>query len=391
MAAPRNKPLTLEHEPESLFLPAPENNPLPETDYDDVTSLNKVLSELGADDSAGGFVTVFRDVMKPGGKRENEYLDRFDAGDFSLDGLKSRWGAGRYNISVYRAGGGGLAARKVITIAKEPEESGQVAPQSSGNADLASILAVMQQGFEKMFMAITATSAAPATPAPTRADMLHEMQIMREMFAPAAQAVPAQSLDAVALLKLGAEMAANGGGESNNAWVGKVIDQLAPVLLPALAGAAQASRAPAPAPMQHPQPAQLAAPAPTASPIEEENPVNIIIMQYLNMLKNAAAKNAPVEEYADSILNSIPASSAVDLENMLRPETWRSELAKHTQAVEQYPAWFSSLRDTLLMFIDEDKAVPILTGGESSGSVPAHETANSGISTENHRQTGGVE
>ena len=109
------------------------------------------------------------------------------------------------------------------------------------------------------------------------------------------------------------------------------------------------------------------------------------------MLKSAAAKNAPVEEYADSILSMVPASNVADIENLLRPADWRVKIAQHTQAAEEYPGWFTALRDTLLQYIDEDKAEAGLLGGVStnltpvpeSGSVINHADDNTGQSTDN--------
>lgn len=363
-------------------------------EYDDVTALNNVLAELGADDE-GGFVVVHREVVQPNGRREDEWLDRYPVSDFSIEGLKSRWGSGRYKISVYHSGGGGLAARKTIPIAKDPNAVATAvsAPQPQA-ADLTPILQTMQQGFEKLITVMMQTQSRPEQP--SRMEMLQEMQIMSEIFKQ--PATPAPQVGILEALKLGADMAANGaGGESNNAWVGKIIDQLGPVLMPVVAGAVQNAAAPKPAPA----PARIAKPTPAATlpaPTQtnpEENPVNIIVAQYLNMLKRAAEAKAPVDEYADSILASIPQSQVTEIENLLRPDDWREQLREMTNAADLHPEWFGSLRDTLLMYIDEDKGqnegvTTHLTAGSEAGSVSPHVDDNTGNSANDQGNPSGI-
>ncbi len=343
-------------------------------EYDDVTALNNVLAELGQNEEGGGFVTAFREMVDVNGKKTpDEYLERFNATEFTLDALKARWGAGKYKITVYQDGR--ILTRKVITIAKDPLSAVPVAAPVQQAVDLMPIIQAMQDGFKQMFTAMQ--SNQPKTQ--SRSEMLREMAIMREMFAPAPTAAQPNAIE---LMRLGMEMAnsGTGGGEGNNAWVSKMLDTFAPALVPALTSA-----------MTPREPARVAVsalPAPTSRPdalppTQTENPVSIIITQYLNMLKSAASKNAPTDEYADSILNSIPASNIVELEAMLKPADWRERLKPHTDAVEQYPQWFTALRDALLQYIEEDKE-PLpeevnthLTGVGGAGSVFSHENADS--------------
>ena len=366
-------------------------------EYDDVTALNNVLAELGADE-AGGFVVVHREMIMPSGKREDEYLDRFPVADFSLDNLKARWGSGKYKINVYHSGGNGLAARKTITIAKDPTQAVPVASQPAAQpaTDLTPILQTMQAGFEKMIGVLAASQQKQ----PSRMEWLQEMAMMKEMFGGAAPAQP--PMNPVELLKLGVEMASKGatGLEDNNSWVNKMIDQFGPLLTPVIGGLVEkAASGQAPATVPRPVAPTLAAPAPAPmqpapQSTEEENPVNIIILQYLKMLSNAAKVNAPVDEYADSILATVPASQVIDLENLLKPDDWREKIRAHTLVIEQYPVWFTGLRDTILQFIEEDRqqseVSTNLTPMENAVSVPPHENADTGIGPENAGDAGGI-
>lgn len=367
----------------TVSVPEPAPEPV---EYDDVTALNNVLAELGEDDAGGGFVTVFRETIDASGKKPDEYLERFPASEFSLDNLKSRWGAGKYKISVYQDGR--ILTRKVITIAKDPNASAPVA-QMQATTDLSPILAAIQQSNEKMVAAMMAMTQGMQQKGPSRMEMMQEMAMMKEMFTPAASS-QTQNYNPIELMKLGVDMASKGmgGGESDNAWVGKVIDQLGPILMPAVA-AAVAPKTAAPA-----RPATaLPAPSPrpeTASETQTngDNHVSLLITNYLGMLKSAASKNAPVEEYAESILSMVPTSNVADIEALLRPDDWRVKVGQHTQAVEEYPGWFTALRDTLLQYIEEDKQAAQgevntnLTPVVQSGSVVNHVNDNTGQSTD---------
>jgi hypothetical protein len=375
----------------SIQVPEPAPEPV---EYDDVTALNNVLAELGEDDAGGGFVTVFRETIDASGKKPDEYLERFPASEFSLDSLKSRWGAGKYKISVYQDGR--ILTRKVITIAKDPNATAPVA-QTQAVADLSPILAAIQSSNEKMVAAIMTLAQGQQQKGPSRMEMMQEMAMMKEMFTPPASAQPA-NYNPIEMMKLGVEMANRGagGGESDNAWVGKVIDQLGPVLMPAMASAL-ASKQPAPIRSTTALPAPTPRPETVAEPQQpEENHVSLLITNYLGMLKTAAKKQADVGEYADSILSMVPASNVADIEALLRPDDWRDKVKQHTTAVEEYPIWFTALRDTLLQFIDEDRAEASggvstnLTSENESDSVVSHVNDNTGQSTGDEGDATGI-
>jgi hypothetical protein len=332
---------------------AADQNRAQQFDYDDATALNMVLAELGSEDDGGGFVVVNRETVNRAGSKEDEYISRFPAVQFSLESLKEQWGAGKYRIMVYHTAGG-LATRKVITIAKDPIQ--QVLPREAGGVDLTPILQTMQAGFEKMFAAIMATKQEAAQMhAPSRAEMLQEMALMKDMFAAPAQQAP----DVLGILKVGMEMANNAGGESNNAWVGKVLEQLGPILIPKIADGlkqgevAQNVTLPA-APLKIPHQARVGQEV-QSSPLKEVDPVKRLVINYLDMLEQAAIKNAPVDQYADSVLATVPEAHLPELKAMLAGEGWREKLKGSTGAIERNPVWFTALRDTILDFMAEDE------------------------------------
>jgi hypothetical protein len=177
-------------------------------------------------------------------------------------------------------------------------------------------------------------------------------------------------------------MANNGGGDSNNAWVGKMIDHFAPFMMNEIKNqqTKPALPAPAPTPTKTPAPQQ---------PVQEEPPVMMMMKGYLKMLAGAAAKNAPVEEYADSILDMIPDSELPQFEAMLRAPDWQAQLARHTDVVNAYPVWFTGLRETIIAYIDEDRAeVAALTVQSNGASVLGHENDNPGSAKANDNAGG---
>jgi hypothetical protein len=353
---------------------APQYNPaeILEEPYDDVTALNNVLSELGEDENNNGFVTVFREQIHPSGKKEDVYIGKMPVTEFSLDNVKGEWGAGRYKISVYRGGSAGLATRKVITIAADPKPV-RVMNDAPPSMDITPLVTMMQEGFKQMAGMVAGALASQHPVTQSRAEMLSEMQLMRDMFAPASTATP--NYNPLELMKLGMEMAQNsaGGGESTNAWVGKMLDTFgAPIASAVMASMAQPKAAPA----ASRQVQALAQPV-IQQPTEEEPPMNLMIRGYLKMMLNAAIQNEPVETWADNVLNLLPESELPVIENLLRADNWLSVITQHVPQASQHEQWFTNLRNTLLQFIDDDREG--LTMPDVTGNTVKHENADATI------------
>jgi hypothetical protein len=368
-------------------------------DYDDITALNSVLAGLGALESdTKGFINVYR-MAQVNGQKSEKYLDRFEVADFAdgnlLDHLKNTYGGGKFHVYVYRPSGGGLAANKIIDIETAPGSLAAVSPAAAPQApvDLMPIIAAMQQGFEKMFSALQQAQPKPQS----NLERLEELKLLRDVFTPAQSAQPAQ-YNPVEMMKLGVELAqaGGGGGDSNNAWVGKIIDTFGkPLVETVMASQAAKAAKPAIAP-------RAAIASPNSSPVDgggaggnqlkfdtnesEDTGVNIMIKGYVKMLTGAASSNHDVTDYADGILNFIPSSQLPEFEAMLRAPDWQEKFAQYTSAVLQYPQWFTSLRDTIIQYIDEDRATAsgavsdnsLLTGANSGDSVVPHENADTG-------------
>lgn len=344
---------------------------------DDVAALNSVLAELGTSEDGGGSVNIYRDKVS-GGRTEREYITRYDVAGFVNGGLleeiQKDFGGGKYHIHVYKPHGQGFATRKVISIAGPVIEKETKKPEES----LAPVLAVMSEGFNKMFEAISQIAASQKTPQqqqqPSRLEMIQEMQAMAEVLKPTNQ--PQQTVDPLEAMKLGIEIAksAGGGDDSNPVWLSKMIDVIGAPMVKMIEENAQRQRTPAafipPAAAVAGEQAQVA--QPQAATINEADEMNIMLTSYIKLLNKAAERNEPVEEHADQILNMIPASELDNIEQLLAAENWRQELAKKTDVIEKHPEWFSNLRDTILQYIAEDK----LTESEKPDIPASHENDN---------------
>jgi hypothetical protein len=372
--------------PQQQFaLPAPEADIDDFDDYDDVTALNTVLSELGAEGGGGGgFITVFKEFTLNGSKTE-KYMGRHAVADFAsgtlLEHLKNTFGGGRYHIRVYHSSGRGLAANKMIDIEGDTVAPVISAPQAPA-VDLSPItqaMAQMQSNFEKLLSAMVQSQPKQQS----RLEMMEEMRVMRDVFAPPVQAAQPVN-NPLELIKLGVEMAGNGnGGDGNNAWVGKIIDTLGAPMMEMImknATAAPITASPALPRPQLPQSQPIPQPQQQPQQTNEDDSMNLMLTGYLKMLERAAANNADVGEHADNILNVIPPSSLPEFETMLRANDWQVRLSAHSQIINKYPVWFTGLRNTIIAFIDEDRAE--LNGGGNltdktgADSVQSHETSD---------------
>jgi len=364
-------------------------------DIDDVTALNNVLAELGiSTEGSKGFITVFKEKIVVGTKGE-DYLGKFSVIEYAngnlLDHLQNTFGGGRYHVRVYAPGGRGvvLAANKWIDIAGDAKVVALNVPAAaSQQTDLSPVLAAISQqnsNFEKLLATIVSNQPKPKT----TAEVLEEMRLMRDIFAPAVTTPVTppvtQFMDA---MKMGMEMATmNAGGDGNNAWAMKAMDMFGKPIMEAVMSGQIKPEVRATPVRALPSPAVVTAPVNEIQTPIEDDAMNLMLKGYLKMLQKAAANNEPTDEYADTILSLLPESSMPEFEGMIRADNWREKMAIYSPAVNQYPDWFTSLRNVLIEFIDADNAeltggagtlTPVLTGKLADDSVSHHENDDTG-------------
>ena len=113
--------------------------------------------------------------------------------------------------------------------------------------------------------------------------------------------------------------------------------------------------------------------------------MSLMMTGYIRMLGAHAANNEPVDEHADRSLALIPASRLADFEAMLVAPDWLNRLTAISPTVAHHPAWFTTLRNTMLEYIKEDReAGQGLTDTGDTSNVTSHETTNSESASNNH-------
>lgn len=337
-----------------------------DTEPDAYAKIRAYCSTVGTEDSLG----IYRQLPQ----KQEMFICKITADEFDPETIKSRFGGGTFIIKGYDDKNK-IRLRQVISIEGEPiiESKAVAAPAQQAPAapafDMQALLAAMQENNRQLLSALTQVQHKERS----TADMLEEMKLMRDVFAPASAA---PQYNPVEMMKLGMEMA---GGEGNNAWVSKMIDVFGkPIIDGMVAAKTQTSAAPA----RPSLPAAKASATPQAQSLtEEETAVNLMLKGYIKMIGNAAAKNENVAEYADTILNLLPEPSLPEVEVLLRADDWQAKLAAYSPAVNEHPVWFANLRDTLLAYIDEDRAA--LTQPGSGGNVIGHENADPSKTSDN--------
>lgn len=366
------KTLPAEHDEMPPETSALSRLPMPVESDGEESAVDSLLSELGGIDESGAKVMIYRAAGS--GRKVDAFLYSCSPREFSIEELSSKFGGGDYRIKGYRynpeIGRRVLFVNQQVSIdpgiKPETETAPAIAPAAP--ADLAPLVAAMSAGFEKLGTLIV--QAQP--PAQSRADMLRELAMMREILGPS-QVPAAPGLtpaDMIALLQQGIELGRVSGGETD------ALSEMTRGLMPLLARWAEKEAAqPKAAPVQMPPlpilPAgsPVAAPSnvPPAAPIQSqpqpEGTADMLQLRAaLGMLCQQAARNADPSLYAELVADQAP--DAV-LQEFLNAPNWFETLCGFNPTVRNYQAWFFQLRDELER---------LLTESEEGADNPPHST-----------------
>ena len=344
-----------------------------------------VLAELGESDDKAK-VNLYRIPSEKG--KPDAYITSFQPSEFDMDAIALKFGGGTYRVRVYNSASK-LSANKIISI-EAPKVIEKVEAIQAPALDVSAIVSAIAESGKQQAAILAAALQSLNKPQETESQMLNRMMMYKELFG-ANQAQQAPQYNPVELLKTGIEIAQMGGdGGGNNAWVSKALETFAPLMGQVLAqNQAQPQAQQRQTPRALPQAApkvenQLSTQTEQTQPTEDD-PMNLMMRAYIGMLSNAAKSNASTEEWANNILDNVPAAQLPEIEGLLRSSDWQEKLAQLAPAVNQYPQWFSELRDTVIFFIDEDKK---LTAGGNTDSVVAHDSERNEITGNNVGQTG---
>lgn len=341
----------------------------PDTPIDPIENVRAQLS-AGGD---GSFVTITR--IGENGKPDTS-CGRMDALTFDVENVRSAFGAGTYRFLGYKrktVGNGVLMFGNYTLTLEAPRNVLPIAQSTAPNNDMVNLIGAMQQGFNRLGeLIITATKA------PTRAEMLEEMRIMRDMFAqPQSNVQPAvigDQLGALESVMNLAEKFAERSGNGGNAdpvtdIVKTLIETVAPALMPLLqakmAGqvpgaiiapetAPKALTAPTNAPntipLSHSNSSTVSAPESVPSNSQkivafgEETDMNALMQKMLNMqlreMVDAAQRNSDTDLYAELLLDRLPVDRVIAF---LQDSTWFAQVCALDPRAANYQDWFTRL------------------------------------------------
>ncbi len=278
--------------------------------------------------------------------------------------MQAEYGPGDYQVRVYDSGG--LRARKSIAI--DAPLNAPVPGQTPPPYMVDKLVENMNSGFEKMgamFAQALGQLAANQPKPQSRAEMIQELAMMREMFGGNQQ----QPTDPLGVLNLAKELSTliNPPPNDENTMMMEGLKMFAPLLQNQFNGPApnfQANLMPNPSgnpPLQaNPQ---LIAPAPiTAGPVanvqaQQESPEMFITLYLKGLVANAKADKDPLP-YAHVILDM--AGEQV-VRQMIASPTWFDEIVKRVPEAAQHQPWFEELKANMVEILAE------LTAERNSG------------------------
>lgn len=317
--------------------------------------------------SANGMLGIYRALPN----RREQFITKLDVADFDPEIIKGRFGGGDFIIKAYDDHSK-IRLNQRLSIEGAPiiESAVQSGQQASAPAvDVGALVAAMQDSNAQLLAGL-AQIMRPA-PAPSRAEMLQEMAMMREMFAPAQ--VPVAQSDPIAMLLKGIELSrtlqtpATGEATGMDVLL-ESIRSFAPAISTVVAQGQEHKKVahqkqPHPIPAQA-VPGQAALAVPEIKPIEDKN---MLLKYYLGVLCGYAAQNRDVSLYADLIADNLNYSQLSEL--LSKPNTV-DYLATLDPRVNDNRAWFDSV-------VSELKIITGLTEPEPADTVLNVDTQDS--------------
>ncbi len=346
--------------PEEVFLPQA-TPPQDDSLTDDMALLN-ALADLGQTDNDAK-VNVYRaDAIK--GNRGGAFLFSCSPDEFSLEKLRDEYGGGNYRVHV-RANGG-LVANKLVAV-EEPKNKPAL-PQAQIAADVMQPITAMTQamitGFENLGKLIIQSQQ----PKESRADMLRELLLYKEIFG-ASNQPQVNPLEFVKQgIDLAKELGAGGGKETGTMDVMmQLLDTFGKPIAETIANAQAQQRLNPPQVQPVVSAPQLTnnaviAPVPaSAAVMTESQPVQLdgdtmqAMRGYLDFLIAQAQAGNDVYTYAGMVLDSAPTEQ---IDQFIDRPDWLNYLAQFQPEIRNHELWFTQLRDAIKeLLTDEPEGV----------------------------------
>lgn len=339
--------------------------------------ISEVLAELGASDDA--VVNIYRTIPGRDG-RGGEYVDTVHPSMFSLSWLRDTYGPGTYRVHV--RSGGKLIGNRAVKIAEPrglaPVHGMPTVPIQAGADKLEKLVETMNSGFQHIstILAQALSQMAQRPPEKTTLEMLQEMKMMREIFAPPAQAlVGLDPLKSFELFKQGIEFAKEilprEGEPTPTEILMDAVKTFGPAIVDAVKHQQQLSMSTPATPTPHVETAAQSLPPPKQ---EDENVM--LIKFYLQQLIKLASENRDPGLYAELIYDQAPADLLRQIVELPDPVQY---LAAFNADVLQHRVWFEELASALKDLINSENAAMLAetsamegvnaVGGSAAGSV----------------------
>lgn len=292
--------------------------------------------------------------IKPDGKSHCETISADEFETLGLDGLRSKYGAGKFELMLYATNpeSGKYVRRGVRVFEIEEIKQDKSAP---------AVPSELMRLIDRMDQRMSALETAPRVdPMDAMKNALTMMTLMREAMGLNAQQAPQQApQSATSAIK---EIAAVLGvikeiraeieppSERETDPMMEALKSFAPVLSSAMQNQAQ--------PMPQIQVPQIAAPVhqvPQQNPVVESTPPDEDAMQnqlIVFWLTSCAKANADIEETAETIYDKSPP----EVLTMIAGDDWWQMLLQMSPQFEPHKAYFEKLRTRVVEIIAEENA-----------------------------------
>lgn len=324
---------------------------LEDPDYDEMMGeIDRVQSECGSA-SSEAFINAFRILDG----KEEAFLGRFVAKEFSLDELRKEFGGGTFRIRGFcpkppPQNGVRLFMNRVVRM-EVPKKV-----EASQSDTVLSAIAAMQSNMEKMMLGFSeAIARAIKPPENNRMQILEEMKIMREMFTSSTPPAPEKDVmgELDKMLSLQQKLQAlSGGGEGGSSYMPLMLEMVKPLIGPVTQQLQQkivSSQNPIPqVPTALTQPVQPKEGIEKMSQADEMNQIKA----FSSMLMLAAKNDMDTVTYANMVLDHVP-PDAVD--QLLDDPKWFDKLCNAVPEAKNHQPWFERLYSDIKEMLTEDE------------------------------------
>ena len=286
--------------------------------------------------------------------------------------LAREFGAGHYEVYMYRGGNKGLYKRPTCDISAEgaayqrklflrdnPQEAPAAPAPSVGGGGTERLAQVMVQGFTQLGQLIAAQQQNQGG---GEKEFLEKLLVYKQLFSSPAQAPVAES-GAMGTLDLAVKIAGMINPSAAEKSTLETFADIAKEFMPAI-GTALANHVPA----QPARPAMRLAGPPGAPVARPQNPEQNPEVQNVNLIQNAvirgqlknliskAEKGSDPALYADVIFDNLEHIPAEFAQRFLSDPNWMQWLASFDARVMQHREWFTELYVELRRIIEEENA-----------------------------------